>query len=62
MKIRLGKCSGKIYKDSEIGTMQECGISITEKQSVDEEFLSERRAMNKKDCIMCRGCPEYYRE
>lgn len=54
---RLGKCSGKIYSEEEYSHMEECGVMITEEQSVDETYLSQKRKENLEDCKRCFGCP-----
>ena len=56
---RLGKLSGKIYSDKEIKTMPECGISITDEQANDPEYISTIHTSESFDCKFCRGCPLY---
>ena len=57
LKMRLGKYSGRIYKENEVKTMQECGICITEDQSKDEEYILKHHVNDLMDCIICCGCP-----
>lgn len=52
---RLGKFSGKIYKDDEIKDMEECSVMIADDES--EGSLTFLRSRNKIDCLLCRGCP-----
>ena len=54
---RLGKYSGKIYKDDEIKTMEECGICITDEQAADQEFISTHHLRDLLECAGCIGCP-----
>ena len=54
---RLGKFSGKIYEENEIDKMNECGISITDEQAKDEDFIKTHHAIDLAQCITCCGCP-----
>ena len=53
---RLGKYSGKIYDESEVPGMTECGLMITDEQANDEEFLAEKMLKNFVVCSQCQGC------
>lgn len=54
--LRLGKFSGRIYGDIEVHNMKECGVCITEEQSVDEEFVKQHHLSDLQDCVKCLGC------
>ena len=54
---RLGRYSGEIYSEEEVAKMQECGLIITDEQSEDEKYLSEKRKENLEHCKICFGCP-----
>lgn len=56
---RLGKLSGKIYSDEEIKSMPECGISVTDEQANDLEYIRMMHVLKSLDCEFCRGCPLY---
>ena len=56
-KIRLGRLTGKIYRDDEIDTMVECGIVLTEEQANDELYVKLQYLKNIDDCVDCNGCP-----
>lgn len=53
---RLGKYSGKIYKEDEVSTMEECGVCITDEQANDEQWIKSRHARDIVDCLGCGGC------
>lgn len=55
---RLGKYTGNIYEESEIASMQECGVQISDQQAQDEEWVKTHHAKDLARCIMCMGCPE----
>lgn len=55
--IRLGKLSGKIYRDAEVDTMRECGIVLTEEQANDELYVKLQHLKHINDCVNCNGCP-----
>lgn len=54
---RLGKFSGKVYEESEVASMTECGVCITDEQANDEEFINKHHLQDLMDCVRCFGCP-----
>lgn len=55
---RLGKCSGKIYEETET-VKNECTTIITDEQANDKDFIFNHHNKDMKDCISCRGCEIY---
>lgn len=57
--VRLGKFTGRIYKNDEIKSMKECGVCITEEEANNSETIQRLVTRNKIDCFICGGhCPE----
>lgn len=56
---RLGKYSGRIYEESEVSTMEECGVCITDEQANDEQWIKSQHARDLVDCLGCGGCPMF---
>lgn len=54
---RLGKFTGKIYDESEIVNMGECGICITDTQAEDEKWIKTTHLKSLTECVKCCGCP-----
>lgn len=54
---RLGKYSGRVYEENEMHTIEECGVCITDDQSIDEDWISKHHTNDLMDCITCYGCP-----
>lgn len=60
---RLGKYTGRIYKDDEIKNMKECGVCISDEEAKDEDFIDTLKKRNSIDCFLCGGsCPESLKE
>lgn len=55
--LRLGKYTGKLYRDEEIENMQECGVCITEEQALDDAFIENHHSKDLLACINCLECP-----
>lgn len=54
---RLGKFTGKIYDESEIPKMEECGVCISDDQARDEKWVKKHHVYDLAECIRCYGCP-----
>lgn len=55
---RLGKFTGKIYEESEVKSMNECGICISDEQAKDEDYIQKMHLNNLLVCCGCFNCPE----
>ena len=51
----LGKFTGKLYssEEKEKGLILECALQLSDDEAKNEEYLVERRAMNRVDCLIC---------
>jgi len=51
---RLGKYTGTIYsEDYDFRNCPECCLVISEEEANDENFINERKAKNRLNCVMC---------
>ena len=51
----LGKFTGKLYslEEKQNGLILECALQLSDDEAKNEEYLSERRARNRLDCLIC---------
>lgn len=51
----LGKFTGKLYSSEEKqnGLIFECALQLSDDEAENEEYLSERRARDRLDCLFC---------
>lgn len=51
----LGKFTGKLYslEEKHDGLILECALQLSDAEAKDEEYLSECRARNRLDCLIC---------
>ena len=51
----LGKFTGKLYslEEKQNGLILECALQLSDDEIKNEEYLSERRARNRLDCLIC---------
>lgn len=51
----LGKFTGKLYSSEEKhdGLILECALQLSDAEAKNEEYLSERRARDRLDCLFC---------
>lgn len=54
---RLGMFSGKVYEESEVKNMNECGVCITDEEANDDNFITNHHMKDLMHCVNCFGCP-----
>lgn len=57
---RLGLYSGMIYEEERVKSMKECGLSITDEQAEDKDYIQNKITESRSRCRNCMGCEMAY--